>query len=55
MGYKTTINDVATEHYSSGMESKGQLDTVYFMVGIENSAPARKPVGQRAVTVFMRV
>ena len=27
----------------------------YFIVGIENSAPARKPVGQRAVIVFIRV
>lgn len=27
----------------------------YFIVGIENSAPARRPVGQRAVIVFMRV
>jgi|GEM_PF-2335250 hypothetical protein len=27
----------------------------YFMVGIENSGPALRPVGQRAVIVFMRV
>jgi len=27
----------------------------HFIVGIENSAPARKPVGQRAVIVFIRV
>jgi hypothetical protein len=28
---------------------------IYFIVGIENSAPARRPVGQRAVMVFIRV
>ena len=27
----------------------------HFIVGIENSAPARKPVGHRAVIVFIRV
>ena len=29
--------------------------TVYFMVGMLNSAPLRIPVGQRAVMVFKRV
>ena len=29
--------------------------SAYFIVGIEKSAPARMPVGQRRVTVFIRV
>ena len=32
-----------------------QVRVCYFIVGIENSAPARILAGQRAVTVFMRV
>ena len=36
-----------------GLTSHESMD--YFIVGIENSAPARRPVGQRAVMVFIRV
>ena len=41
----------------SGSEKSGRKAAFffYFIVGIENSAPARRPVGQRAVMVFMRV
>ena len=38
--------------------SEGQPEDdipAYRIVGITNSAPARMPVGQRAVTVFSRV
>ena len=31
------------------------LNEDYFIVGIVNSGPALRPVGQRAVIVFMRV
>jgi hypothetical protein len=31
------------------------LAIAYFIVGIVNSGPALRPVGQRAVIVFMRV
>ena len=38
-----------------GSVPKGQISRDYFIVGITNSAPLRRPVGQREVTVFMRV
>jgi hypothetical protein len=34
---------------------RGATTRRHFMVGMENSAPARMPVGQRAVTVLRRV
>lgn len=36
-------------------EQRPIFELVYFIVGIENSAPARIPVGQREVMVFSLV
>ena len=42
-------------HMAKHLKKRPIADFDHFIVGIENSAPARKPVGQRAVIVFIRV